>query len=280
MSTAPIEIHVIADSTGDTAARVARAAQAQFVRHPTPHHPPPADQHRRGPARRSSGRRRDGQRRRGLLHPGRSTGCASGRGAVLSDRRARCDLLGTPRGRPRGRQRRPGRAGAGPSGRPRPRLLQAGSPRWSSPSGTTTASPPRAWSTPTSSSSASRGRARRRCRCTSASWATRPPTSPWCSGIEPRRALFQIDRGSIVGLTIEAERLATIRGRACVPSASRVPRRLCRAQPHPRGAGRGQRAAAASRLPVLDTTSLALEEAAGRVIELVDDRRRIAAGTP
>ncbi len=35
MSTAPIEIHVIADSTGDTAARVARAAQAQFVRHPT-----------------------------------------------------------------------------------------------------------------------------------------------------------------------------------------------------------------------------------------------------
>ena len=31
MSTAPIEIHVIADSTGDTAARVARAAQAQFV---------------------------------------------------------------------------------------------------------------------------------------------------------------------------------------------------------------------------------------------------------
>lgn len=41
MSTAPVEIHIISDSTGDTASRVARAAQAQFssspvsiVRHP------------------------------------------------------------------------------------------------------------------------------------------------------------------------------------------------------------------------------------------------------
>src|SRR5690349_20381414 len=32
---AAIEIHVISDSTGDTAARVARAAQAQFSAHPT-----------------------------------------------------------------------------------------------------------------------------------------------------------------------------------------------------------------------------------------------------
>jgi regulator of PEP synthase PpsR (kinase-PPPase family) len=31
----PIEIHLISDSTGDTAARVARAAQAQFSTHPT-----------------------------------------------------------------------------------------------------------------------------------------------------------------------------------------------------------------------------------------------------
>ena len=41
MSSAPVEIHIISDSTGDTASRVARAAQAQFssspvsiVRHP------------------------------------------------------------------------------------------------------------------------------------------------------------------------------------------------------------------------------------------------------
>ena len=41
MSDAPVEIHIISDSTGDTASRVARAAQAQFsaspvniVRHP------------------------------------------------------------------------------------------------------------------------------------------------------------------------------------------------------------------------------------------------------
>ena len=33
--TQPIEIHLVSDSTGDTAARVARAAQAQFPTHPT-----------------------------------------------------------------------------------------------------------------------------------------------------------------------------------------------------------------------------------------------------
>jgi regulator of PEP synthase PpsR (kinase-PPPase family) len=35
MAPSPIEIHVIADSTGDTAARVARAAAAQFAHHPS-----------------------------------------------------------------------------------------------------------------------------------------------------------------------------------------------------------------------------------------------------
>lgn len=35
MGRAPIEIHVISDSTGDTAARVGRAAGAQFPQHPT-----------------------------------------------------------------------------------------------------------------------------------------------------------------------------------------------------------------------------------------------------
>ena len=34
-ATDPIEVHLISDSTGDTAARVARAAQAQFSTHPT-----------------------------------------------------------------------------------------------------------------------------------------------------------------------------------------------------------------------------------------------------
>ena len=34
-TTDPIEVHLISDSTGDTAARVARAAQAQFSAHPT-----------------------------------------------------------------------------------------------------------------------------------------------------------------------------------------------------------------------------------------------------
>ena len=73
---------------------------------------------------------------------------------------------------------------------------------------------------------------------------------PLVRGIEPPGKLFQIDRAHIVGLTIEADRLAQIRGRriGALAGGARA-RRLCRAQPHPRGARGGDRAAAAPRLP-------------------------------
>ena len=73
---------------------------------------------------------------------------------------------------------------------------------------------------------------------------------PLVRGIEPPGKLFQIDRARIVGLTIEAERLAQIRGRRMRrPGRRALARRLRRAQPHPRGARRGDGAAAAARLP-------------------------------
>ena len=102
---------------------------------------------------------------------------------------------------------------------------------------------------------------------------------PLVSGVAPPEELFRTDPWKIVGLTIDPERLVTIRQR-------RVD--LMRASGH--GGGRLGGYADLARIyeeldevariqrrlgcPVLDTTSLALEEAAGRVIELITARRR------
>ena len=60
---------------------------------------------------------------------------------------------------------------------------------------------------------------------------------PLVRGIEPPGKLFQIDRAKIVGLTIDPERLAQIRGRRLRRHRRRArARRLRRAQPHLRGA--------------------------------------------
>ncbi|WP_425955788.1 pyruvate, water dikinase regulatory protein [Xylanimonas sp. McL0601] len=109
---------------------------------------------------------------------------------------------------------------------------------------------------------------------------------PLVTGVAPPPELFETDPWKIVGLTIDPERLLAIRRRRVdlmgvggrdggrlggyadlarifdeLDEVSRIQRRLgC---------------------PVLDTTSLALEEAAGRVIELVTARRRAhTASTP
>ncbi len=96
---------------------------------------------------------------------------------------------------------------------------------------------------------------------------------PLVRGIAPPRALDSVPRERIVGLTIDPERLAQIRGRRLTALAS----------------GRGsdgyaelqrifeeldEAAATQRRLgcPVLDVSALAIEEAAMRVIELVDSR--------
>ncbi|MGH2926761.1 MAG: pyruvate, water dikinase regulatory protein [Candidatus Dormibacteraceae bacterium] len=103
---------------------------------------------------------------------------------------------------------------------------------------------------------------------------------PLVPRIKPPRQLFSVDRWRIVGLTIDPQRLATIRGRRLRAVGA---------------AGSGSGYAALTDIyeeleearqmhrhlgcPVIDTTNLALEEAAERVTELVSDRRRAARAT-
>ena len=109
---------------------------------------------------------------------------------------------------------------------------------------------------------------------------------PLVPGVAPPRELFEAERWKIVGLTIDPERLLEIRRR-------RVHAMGAASSGTPDGArGLGGYADLAHihaeldevaqvqrRLgcPVLDTTTLALEEAAGRVVELVTARRRTLA---
>ncbi len=96
---------------------------------------------------------------------------------------------------------------------------------------------------------------------------------PLVRGIEPPGKLFQIDRAHIVGLTIEADRLAQIRGRRIGNLAgahardgyaelNRIHEELDEANALQRRLG----------CPVLDVSNLAVEEAAMRAIELVEAR--------
>ncbi|MCL1869008.1 MAG: kinase/pyrophosphorylase [Promicromonosporaceae bacterium] len=102
---------------------------------------------------------------------------------------------------------------------------------------------------------------------------------PLVTGVEPPEDLFQAAPWKIVGLTIDPERLLAIRRRrvSLMGAASRDGGRLggyadlARIFDELDEVSRIQRRLGC---PVLDTTSLALEEAAGRVIELVAARRR------
>lgn len=100
---------------------------------------------------------------------------------------------------------------------------------------------------------------------------------PLIPGIDPPKELGAVDRWRIVGLTLEAERLLAIRGRRVrgmggfgtsdgyadlvkiydeLDEVDKVLRRLgC---------------------PVIDTTGLALEESAARVVDVVEERARTA----
>lgn len=100
---------------------------------------------------------------------------------------------------------------------------------------------------------------------------------PLVPGIAPPAQLFEVDRWRLIGLTIDAERLLMIRGERVkgmggfgtkdgyanlaqiydeLDEIAKVHRRLgC---------------------PIVDTTGVALEEAASRIIDIVDDRARKA----
>ncbi len=280
MSSAPIEIHVIADSTGDTAARVARAAQAQFVRHPTRiiRHP-----------RISTAE--------GLqmvfesIHGGRDKGVAIFSTLVddglrslvteLCDNRgvAHADLLGPAisaleRASGDEAERVPARPvgtdpdyfkriaameyavknddGQFPEGLPEADIVLIGVSRTGK--------------TPLSMYLGYLGH--------------KTANIPLVRGIAPPPGLFEVPRWKIVALTIDPQRLATIRGRRVRALGARAGRKdgyaeLNRIYDELEEVGQIHRRLGC---PVIDTTSLALEEAAGRVIDLVDDRRRAATG--
>ena len=280
MSSAPIEIHVIADSTGDTAARVARAAQAQFVSHPTRiiRHPRIAT---------SEGLRMVFE----SIHGGRDKGVAifstlvdDGLRALvteLCENRgvAHADLLGpaiSALERASGDQaeRVPARPvgtdpdyfkriaameyavknddGQFPEGLPDADIVLIGVSRTGK--------------TPLSMYLGYLGH--------------RTANIPLVRGIAPPPGLFAVPRWKVVALTIDPQRLATIRGRRVRALGARAGRKdgyaeLNRIYDELEEAGQIHRRLGC---PVIDTTALALEEAAGRIIDLVDDRRRAATG--
>lgn len=102
---------------------------------------------------------------------------------------------------------------------------------------------------------------------------------PLVTGVEPPKELFEADRWKFVGLTIDPERLLAIRQRrvATMGALNAGGRRL---------GGYADLGKIFDELewvrqiqrklgcPIIDTTHLAIEEAAGRVVEIVAARRR------
>ncbi len=101
---------------------------------------------------------------------------------------------------------------------------------------------------------------------------------PLIPGIEPPQELFGLERWRIVGLTIDAERLLQIRSRRAKSMGGygvkdggyadlvKIYDELDEVRKIQRSLG----------CPVIDTTGLALEEAAAKVIDIVDERARKA----
>ena len=211
-ATQPIEIHLCRDSTGDTAgARRPRCAGAV---------PDSLDGDRAPPARDDAGRARAGlrahhgaARRGGLLHAHRSRAASPARTELCRARRSPL---------------RPARAAARrAAGRPRatrPSCRRAGRWRWRRT--TSSASAAMEFAVKHDDGLAGEGLGEAEIVLIGVSRTGKTPLSmflgylgyktanvPLVRGIEPPDALFRIDRAKIVGLTIDPERLARIRGR-------------------------------------------------------------------
>ncbi|WP_298885703.1 pyruvate, water dikinase regulatory protein [uncultured Serinicoccus sp.] len=103
---------------------------------------------------------------------------------------------------------------------------------------------------------------------------------PLVPGIAPPQQLQEVQRWKIVGLTIDPERLQQIRGRRVRAMGSPQNHRdgytdLVKIFDELDEVAQLQRSLGC---PVIETTDLALEEAAGRVIEVVQRRREAASG--
>jgi hypothetical protein len=96
---------------------------------------------------------------------------------------------------------------------------------------------------------------------------------PIVRGVDPPRVLFELDRTKIVGLTIDAERLAEIRGER-VRSMGAPRRRYADLEAIFEELETAARVHRRLRCPVIDVSDLSVEETAIRVIKLISDRQR------
>jgi regulator of PEP synthase PpsR (kinase-PPPase family) len=96
---------------------------------------------------------------------------------------------------------------------------------------------------------------------------------PIVRGVDPPRALFDVEREKVVGLTIDAERLAEIRGER-VRSMGAPRRRYADLEAVFEELEAAARVHRRLRCPVIDVSDLSVEETAIRVIKLVADRSR------
>ncbi len=271
-TTDPIAIHLISDSTGDTAARVARAAQAQFSKHPTTlvRHPRVTTVD-------------------GLARAFERVGMAGGVAVffTLIDRELRaitiercqragiphCDLLGPPL---EALQHASGDEAELIPGRP-----LAFDPDYFKRIAAME------FAVKHDDGLAGEGLEEAEVVLIGVSRTGKTPLSmylgylgyktanvPLVRGIQPPAALFRIDSAKVVGLTIDPERLAKIRGRR-VRAIGSVGARDGYAELN-RIFEEIEEAAAVQRrigCPVIDVTNIAVEESANRVIDLVEERR-------
>jgi len=99
---------------------------------------------------------------------------------------------------------------------------------------------------------------------------------PVVRGIEPPEELFEIDPAKIVGLTIGPDRLAEIRT-ARVKTMGAPSRRYAELEAIYSELDEATKLHRRLRCPVLDVTELSVEETAMRIIRLVERRKRAAA---
>jgi regulator of PEP synthase PpsR (kinase-PPPase family) len=99
---------------------------------------------------------------------------------------------------------------------------------------------------------------------------------PVVEGIELPRELFEIDPAKIVGLTIDAERLADIRS-ARVRSMGAPRKRYAELEAIYSELEEASAVHRRLRCPVIDVSELSVEETAMRIIRLVERRKRAAA---
>ena len=171
----PVELHVVSDSTGETAARVVEAVEAQFPDRSSRSSairgsplPRTCTSLRRGPADAALSCSSRSSSRSSVKRCARSASATGFITATCSDTRSR-------RWRACPARRRPGSPVRGACST---RATSSASPRSSSPCATTTAPAPTSSPRPTWSWSASRAARRRPSRCISPTSGTRPPTCP------------------------------------------------------------------------------------------------------